>query len=167
MLENREDAEEVVVDTYWQVWRTAASFSGTRGTVQSWMSMIARTRALDRLRARSSREKVEAPGLPGVDWGVEGDAGHPEQQTLGQQQQKALRAALEGLPGEIRTLVELAFFGEMSHSQIAVSVGQPLGTVKTKIRRGLQLLVPALAPYRGGAAAGGWKVSEMPRKAKG
>ncbi len=131
-------AEEVVQDTFWQVWRQAPRFDPERGTVKAWVMTIARSRALDALRQIDTQEsELEMEALELI--------AAPDDQTppdllgaieQGHQLQSAL-ASLEPLP---RQLVSLAFFRGLSHDQIAACSGLPLGTVKSHIRRSLQTL---------------------------
>ncbi|MBI3681512.1 MAG: sigma-70 family RNA polymerase sigma factor [Acidobacteria bacterium] len=135
MLGNAEDAEEVTLDVYAQVWRSARSFDADRGTPSAWLVMLARSRALDRLRAqaqRRSRERaVEAPP------NVPDRAVLPDESTALDEQRRRVQAALAVLSAEQRALIEMAFFAGFSHSELASRTGLPLGTVKTRIRMGM------------------------------
>lgn len=135
MLGNVEDAEEVTLDVYNQVWRIARSFDAQRGTVTAWLMTLSRTRSLDKIRARASRAKNVDPlpeqfDLPSPDIS-------PEDQTSASQQRKLVLAALNQLPSEQRRALELAYFQGLSHSELAERLGEPLGTVKTRIRLGM------------------------------
>lgn len=143
ILRDAADAEEVAADTFLQVWRTARRFDHQRGSAQTWLAMIARTRAIDRLR---SRRQAAFEGLDHADPAVSG--GSPERVLDRARQARELRRALEALPRMQREVVDLAFFEELSHTEIAGRTGQPLGTVKTRIRRGLRTLRETLADQR-------------------
>ena len=136
MLGNVPDAEEVTVDVYSQIWRTADRYTAERGTVFAWVVNIARSRSLDRLRARRPSEP-----LPPI---VRDDGADPEKLSQLSQQRSRVRAALESLPAEQRTAIELAFFSGMSHSELAAHLSEPLGTIKTRVRSGMLKLRSAL-----------------------
>ena len=145
-LGRRELAEEVLVDVYAQAWRQAATFDRARGTALAWLASIARSRAIDRLRSlrRESNATLgtvdELPGREVYDR-------HPTPLQAVQTNERRLRIAyaLEGLCGEQRSAIELAFLSGMSHTQIAERLALPLGTVKTRIRMGLAELRRKLA----------------------
>lgn len=146
MLASRETAEEVAQEVYLQVWRTAGSFDPARGSGWTWLAMMTRSRALDRIRADRSYGRAldrleEAPGLavdphPALD---------PGRETTLRELGARVRTALEGLPSEQARALRLAFFGGLSHREIAERTGAPLGTVKTRIRTALSKLRDALA----------------------
>ena len=154
MLKSADDAEDVVEETFWQVWRQADRFTQERGSVQTWVLTIARSRALDRLRvARRLRE--ESIDESSVDEGGGGlavtvarsssdpalDAEHSERKRL-------VLDALAGLPPEQREALELGYFGGLSQSEIAERTGQPLGTIKTRMRLAMSKLRERLALLR-------------------
>lgn len=145
ILRNRADAEEVVLDSFHQVWRRAGQYAPDRGSAQTWLLTIVRNRAIDRLRCRASAERPseDLASLPGSVLPVAGGAS-PEESSLQAQQRRTIVAALAQLPAATRHALELAYFEGLSHSEIAVRLGEPLGTVKTRIRRGLQALRAAL-----------------------
>jgi RNA polymerase sigma-70 factor (ECF subfamily) len=136
-------AEEVVQDTFWQVWRQAPRYSPERGSVKAWVMTIARSRALDALR------KIESDEIELVEETLQliaaADADAPPNLLAAVQQGQQLQSALAGLEPTPRHLLSLAFFRGLSHDEIAVCSGLPLGTVKSHIRRGLQLLEQNLA----------------------
>jgi RNA polymerase sigma-70 factor (ECF subfamily) len=138
VLGTRDGADEVLVDTYVQVWRRAQGYDERRGSVQVWVSSIARHRAIDRLRARRRGtlslaeacdwEAVSAPGPTPLQASVEGEA------------QGEVRHALERLTYEQRRAVEAVFFEGLSHTQAAEALGQPLGTLKGRVRAAMTVL---------------------------
>jgi RNA polymerase sigma-70 factor (ECF subfamily) len=137
-------AEEVLLDVYMQVWRQASSYDEMRGSPMAWMLTITRSRALDRLRSgrqelllRESFEEIEENARSESD--VEETAAIAEVQGR-------VREALETLPGEQREVIELAYYAGLSHSEIALQLEQPLGTVKTRIRLGMMKLRDILQP---------------------
>ena len=142
VLRNPADAEEVTLDVYTQAWRQAARFDADRGEPLAWLLMLARSRAIDRLRSRGGARRHEedleqAHGLasPGAD---------PETSSSLAQRASTVRAALLGLPAEQREVIELAYFEGLTHTEIAERLAQPLGTAKSRIRLGLAHLRQAL-----------------------
>lgn len=135
-------AEDVLLDVYMQVWRQASSYNEVRGRPTAWLLTIARSRALDHLRSTQGRERRRAEPLDtaynlGIAGGIEEAA---EQSEI----RAKVRAALDELPVEQREVVELAYFGGLSQSEIAAYLNQPLGTVKTRARLALMKLREAL-----------------------
>ncbi len=148
ILNNREAAEEVTLDVYTQVWRQAHTYDATRGAPGAWLMTVARTRAIDRLRARATEygrlESLDAVEL----FASDGDT--PEQEVEGQQRRRYVQQALTVLTAEQRQAVALAYFYGLSQSKIAEKLQLPLGTVKTRMRSGLIKLREALAPFEAG-----------------
>ena len=146
VINDRSTAEEVLLDVYSQVWRKATDYSPERGSPLAWLMTIARTRALDRLRSTrvelSRKEPLEAVGEKAA------SSISPEEASFEREQQRVVRSALAKLSEDQRKAIELAFFGGLSHSEIADHLGQPLGTVKTRIRLGMMKLKDELAPLR-------------------
>ena len=139
-------AEEVTGDVYLQVWHQAVRYDPTRGAPLSWLLTVARSRAIDRLRSARAEAERAAPLRDALDVASE-DAG-PEESSSLQERRRLVRAALATLAPEQRAALELAYFGGLSHSEIARRLGEPLGTVKTRIRLAMtkvrQLLAPAV-----------------------
>jgi RNA polymerase sigma-70 factor, ECF subfamily len=126
------EAEDVVQEVFMQAWHQASRYSAVRGAVAAWLLTLARSRAIDRLRARRARPGVavdnrSAGQIP--DGAVPVDA-----QVLSLEQVRRLRAALDELPLLQRAAIELAYFEGLTHAEIAARLEQPLGTVKTRIR---------------------------------
>ena len=131
---NREDAEEVTLDVYSQVWKSASGYQPDRATVTGWLTMLARSRAIDRVRARARKRMEETLEVVGE----AADPGStPEQRTVIAEEQGRVRAALAGLPDEQRQLLELACYSGYTQSELAARLGLPLGTVKTRMRLGM------------------------------
>jgi len=148
VLNNRESAEEVVLEVFWQVWRDAERYDAQRGSVGAWIATVTRSRAIDALRARrgtpAAEEDVEKALL------AADPTGDPEMQTTLGQRAEFVRAALEDLPSDQRMALELSFFSGLSHAEIAERLQEPLGTVKTRIRLALLRLRERLRPLLGG-----------------
>ncbi len=142
LLADADEAEDVVEETFWQAWRQSGRYAAQRGTVVTWLAVIARSRALDRLRARGRMRIESAAGAPGEAGAPDPDDArsdpslHAERAEL----RDRVRTALGRLPAEQRRMLELAYFGGMTQSEIAAHTGDPLGTVKTRTRLGLQRL---------------------------
>ena len=139
----REDAEDVLTDVFWQAWQQAGRYDTTRGKPVAWLLTIARTRAIDSLRAsgrRGTEVELEPQRVPAT----------PEKQQdpfviAGMKQ--AVSKCLDTLPEAQRTALEMAYFEGMSHTEIAEALKQPLGTMKDRIRTGMMHLRKCLKPY--------------------
>jgi RNA polymerase sigma-70 factor, ECF subfamily len=142
ILKDPDEAEDVVEETFWQVWRTAARYDVTRSACATWIMLIARSRALDRLRAQRRRaEWTSAPSTAGalleLSTSAETDATSHGESV---EQATLLAAAIGALPPEQQEALKLAYFTGLSHSEIATQTAQPLGTVKTRIRLAMNKL---------------------------
>jgi RNA polymerase sigma-70 factor (ECF subfamily) len=147
VLGNAADAEEVTADVYAQVWRSAREYSSERGTPSTWLVMLARSRALDRLRTRDTRRQRETP-LDEVS-SARSREEPPEEILALKQQRSIVRSAVATLAPEQREAIELSFFGGLTHSELAERLGAPLGTVKTRIRLGMIKLRQSLSAEKG------------------
>ncbi len=148
LLKDADGAEDVVEETFWQVWQRASSYDASRGTVRTWILTIGRSRALDRLRSRKrSREDVT------TDLSLIRDPGSdPSQDAEGAERSRMVYDALTQLPEDQRRALELAYFRGLSQSEIAEFLGEPLGTIKTRMRLGMQKLRDKLVGLRESAA---------------
>ncbi len=132
------EAEDVVVDTFWQIWQQADRYDRTRGQVGAWIFTIARSRALDRLRARRRSPLTEQDPRAEAEAAQRAVASDSPEQALWLHEQSALvRAALVELTPVQRQAIELAYYQGLTHTEIAERLGEPLGTIKTRIRLGL------------------------------
>ena len=134
VLDSPADAEEVTLDVYRQVWQIAGQYHEQRASVASWLVMQARTRAIDRRRARQSRPQLQE--LYSESWPA-GEVSNPERRAATSQIQSRLSHAMATLSIEERECLQQAFVLGMSHSEIAARTKKPLGTVKTRIRTGM------------------------------
>ena len=142
IVRSREEAEDVVQDTFVEVWRRASDYDASRGELASWIMSMARSRCLDRVRrARVRHRFAQTPQLN------EAPAG-PDQQVAASEHGEKLRTVLLALPKEQRQAVELAYFDGLTQQQIAEQTGTPLGTVKTRLRLGLEKLGSQLEELR-------------------
>jgi len=145
---NREDAEDVLTDVFWQVWQQSPRYDSSRGKPIAWVLTIARTRAIDYIRSRnrqqSKTDELDAntnpPAAPAP------SPSEPDAFVLADTRQ-AVQEALQTLPEAQRIALEMAYFQGMSHTEIATALGQPLGTVKDRIRNGMLHLRKRLKPY--------------------
>lgn len=144
ILRDADEAEEITLDVYQQVWRLAASYDPARCRVNSWLGMMTRSRALDRWRSMRARQRILVLDLP-EKMDLESAGESPESGVVRNQEQARIRTALARLPDEQRMMIEMAFWEGQSHSEIAERTGVPLGTVKTRIRLGMLKLREALA----------------------
>ncbi|HEY2945245.1 MAG TPA: sigma-70 family RNA polymerase sigma factor [Vicinamibacteria bacterium] len=133
ILRDATEAQDVVQEVFVQVWRQARRYDSARGSAEAWVCTIARTRALDRVRRRAARR--EEPSAPA-----------PTSSSLPTPDEAlAVRSALRSLSEEQRLALELAYFEGLTQSEIARRLGEPLGTVKSRIRAGMMKLREVLA----------------------
>lgn len=155
ILKDADEAEDVVEETFWQLWRTATRYDGKRSAGSTWLMMIARSRALDRLRSRRRRaDWTAAPGTASalLDQAGTGPAEVPGSYLERPDGHSKLASAMDALPPEQRAALELAYFEGLSHGEIAERTSQPLGTVKTRIRLAMQKLRQGLGSLREGGS---------------
>ncbi len=147
ILRDEGAAEEATVEVFTRIWNRAASFDPERGKVLAWVLTLTRSTALEALRARrrelSGRSPIEAAHE------VAGDAPGPSLAAETGETSVLVRQALDALPREQERLLRAAFFGGLSYREVAEAFGQPLGTVKTRIRAGLAALRRSLAAEEG------------------
>ena len=136
MLERAEDAEEVLLDVYMKAWKNAAGYSQARGSVQAWLIIMARNAGIDRIRQRRAQPRVVG-FEPETGFDVEAPDASPETQTAIAQRRTRVQQLLNELPTEQREAVVLAFFAGLTHAELAEKLGEPLGTIKSRIRMGL------------------------------
>jgi RNA polymerase sigma-70 factor (ECF subfamily) len=138
---NRESAEEVTLDVFHDVWRRASTYDAAGGSVVGWIMNQARSRAIDRLRFEQRKKRVKPHG---------GDphptpaASDPHEVFSVREQGSLLHDALAVLTPDERQAIETAFFSELTYAEVGVRLSQPVGTVKTRIRSGLEKLRRAL-----------------------
>jgi RNA polymerase sigma-70 factor, ECF subfamily len=153
MLKSADDAEDVVEEVFWQAWRKADRYTPERGSVQTWLLTIARTRALDRLRAtrRLREESIDdttSVAENAASAAAPASASNPLLDVELAERRRLVLAALADLPHEQREAIELGYFGGLSQSEIADEIGQPLGTIKTRMRLALMKLRDRLSALR-------------------
>jgi RNA polymerase sigma-70 factor, ECF subfamily len=136
ILTDRAMAEDLVHDVFLEVWRHAASYDPARGSVRTWILVRLRSRALDRLRSAKTRREVGSDDQESHG----GIAADELEDPMLEPDRKAVRVALEQLPGEQREVLELAYFHGLTSSEIAERMGSPLGTVKSRTAAALAKL---------------------------
>jgi RNA polymerase sigma-70 factor, ECF subfamily len=142
MVGDRQAAEDVTQEAFLSLWRTGARYDRTRGSVRTWLLGIVRNRAIDMLR----RDVLQPPKLEFDEEAQYGPA--PEDtgaEAVRREAASKVRGALQNLPRDQMRVIELAYFGGMSHSQIAQMLGMPLGTVKGRMRLGMEKIRTVLA----------------------
>jgi RNA polymerase sigma-70 factor (ECF subfamily) len=150
ILRERGEAEEVVQDVFVQVWRQAETYRADRGTPEAWLITLTRSRGIDKLRSRRRRDEMARP----VDNPDRLPTSAVAESAAGQAEARAtLGGALAELPAAQRSVLELAYFDGLTQSEIAARLGEPLGTVKTRMRSGLERLRGALTAGRQAAGA--------------
>jgi RNA polymerase sigma-70 factor (ECF subfamily) len=138
VLRDPEAAADVLQEVFWQVWREAPRYDPRRGSPEAWVVMRAKTRAIDRLRSMRRRDRTfVAPVDESVAQGGDGPVPDP---AVVAEDRGLVRTALAQLPEPQRRVIELAFFEGLTQSEIATRLGEPLGTVKTRARLGLERL---------------------------
>ena len=145
IMRNRTDAEDALQNVALDLWRRADSYNPALGSAQTWILMVARARAIDLLRksARPGRAPVEL---------ADTDAPSADAPAADPADRSRVHRALAALPPEQRTPIDLAFYRGLTREQIAGALGIPIGTVKTRIRMGVQRLGVLLAETEGGVA---------------
>lgn len=143
MLRNDREAEDLVHDVFLEVWRQSKDFDLARGTVRAWLVMRLRSRALDRLKSVAfarvtSLETTTLPYEPSV----------APVEVTGASETAMVRHALDQLPPDQRTVIELGYFEGLSLSEVAARLGKPIGTIKSRLARALERLRNELATLR-------------------
>jgi RNA polymerase sigma-70 factor, ECF subfamily len=142
---SRETAEELTVDVFHDVWRRASTYDPANGSVVGWIMNQARSRAIDRIRYEQRKKRVNDETKSPV---IAGTTEDPQSAFHTKEQSRVLRKALDDLDREERQAIEMAFFSELTYQEVAASLKEPLGTVKSRIRSGLAKLRNVLARAR-------------------
>ena len=145
---DRATAEEITQDVFLRVWQRARQYRADRGKVSTWLTGITRHRAIDQLRRRGSRPEQYSVAWAEISPGAEPAVNGPEQSAALVMERARVRAAIDLLSEEQQRVLALACFQGFSQSQIAEALGLPLGTVKTRLRLGMQKLRDTLQENR-------------------
>jgi RNA polymerase sigma-70 factor (ECF subfamily) len=137
VLQDTGAAEDVLQDIFMQLWRNPGAFDASRGNMASWLGVIARHRAIDALRRRRPENDIED-----VVVSVEPDLASKTDRSRAMDK---VRGALQAMPAPQRSALEMAYFEGLTHTEIAEKTGEPLGTIKTRIRSGLLSLRKVVA----------------------
>ena len=138
ILRDRDAAEEAALEAYTYVWRQASRYDPGRGGVMTWILTVTRSRAIDLLRSRMRRRERELSLEPILD--LQDPSPDAESVSVERQRSRTVREAMASLPRKQREVIETAYFAGLSHSEVAATLGVPLGTIKTRIRAGLSSL---------------------------
>lgn len=142
VLRDSPAAEDAVQEAFLNVWRKAGSFDGRRGDARSWLLSVVHHRAVDLLRRSRGQQPLDLPAEP---YDVGGEADEAWRNLMGTLDRQALEGALARIPPDQRHVIELAYFGGHTHKEIAAQMQVPVGTVKGRIRIGMEKLRRLLA----------------------
>ena len=144
MLNSVEESEEIVLDVFSQVWRTSKNYNNKRGRVDTWLFMMARSRALDKLRYQQRKVQTISTCNETGETAIIAKDTLPEEDLLIKERRDRINQALAQIPTEQRITIELAYFQGLTQKEIAERTNVSLGTVKTRIRLALTKLKPIL-----------------------
>jgi RNA polymerase sigma-70 factor, ECF subfamily len=149
MLGDSAEAQDALQDVFLQIWRRAGNYNVDQSSVFSWAMLIARSRVIDRLRARDRRLRVVVSSTDddnAITGSVNASVSESAADTADRNEEAGrVRSNLNQLPADQHEALELAFFNDLTHHEIAAKLNQPLGTIKARIRRGLLKLREKLA----------------------
>jgi len=141
-------SEDIVQDAFLSIWRKASSYQAQNGSVQSWIQAIVRHRAIDKIRASAHREYQWTPLQADNEQDPPGEQPDVWEQAWQSEQHRIIREVMLQIPSEQRMVIELAYFGGLTHAEISEQCHIPLGTVKGRMRLGLQKMKSLLAEQR-------------------
>jgi RNA polymerase sigma-70 factor (ECF subfamily) len=144
VLGDPDEAAEVVQDVFWELWKAAPLYDPARGTPEAWITVRARSRAIDRL--RTTRRRDEMLGQPLSEATTANPESAADSPVARLEERELVRGALRELPDNQRTVIELAYLRGLTQSEISTRLAQPLGTVKTRMRLGMERLREILGP---------------------
>lgn len=148
ILRDRGEAEELLIDVFWEIWSRAARYDPSRAAPVTYLLTLARSRSIDKKRSSAHRDKTRpGPSDAPIETAAANTANPPEQ-AIRDERSQLVRAAMQSLDPVQRQAVELSFFDGLSHTQIAARLAKPLGTVKTYIRQGLIRLRDGLRKHQ-------------------
>ena len=141
ILHDQKESEDVLQEAFLQMWKRTATYDATRSSLFTWAVMIARHKAIDRLRSRQRQSRLsEAVALESEPFALSPSSDRADNTLARSDERERVRAALNQIGDAQREVINLAFFGGLTQTQISERLGAPLGTVKARIRRGLLAL---------------------------
>ncbi len=146
ILNNRDEASELLQDVYIEAWRKAGSFDPKRGSPMAWLVTLTRSRAIDRLRASASRARNLTDSIEETSDDLRSALPDPFDTHALEELRMLVMEAFKDLPAPQQEAIELAFYGGFTHAEIAAKLDKPIGTVKTRIKLGMNKLRYALRP---------------------
>ena len=146
ILNNRDEASELLQDVYIEAWRKAGSFDPKRGSPMAWLITLTRSRAIDRLRASASRGRNLTDSIEETADDLRSALPDPFDTHALEELRMLVMEAFKDLPAPQQEAIELAFYGGLTHAEIAAKLDKPIGTVKTRIKLGMNKLRYALRP---------------------
>lgn len=144
ILGDQAAAQDITIEVFMQVQRLASTYEPNRGTPLGWLQMLTRSRSIDYLRTKATRQKQEMP-LEMVT-GIPSTVPDPQESSAAAERRSLVQAALATLSPAQREVIEIAYYGGLSHGEIATRLGQPLGTIKSRIRMAMMVLRHVLRP---------------------
>lgn len=137
MVGDRGEAEEILQDSFVELWKHAPRFDASKGTVVAWLFTVARRKGIDRLRRKERKVRDRSDGMEEAPEMADDSLEAASSSLVRRERHRRLRGQLDKLPPDQREALELAFFRGYTHREIARRTGQPLGTIKARIRRGM------------------------------
>jgi RNA polymerase sigma-70 factor (ECF subfamily) len=137
VLGDRREAEDVLQDVFTQIWHKSSGYDAELGSLSSWAVTLTRNKAIDRIRASTRRRRLMEEIAISAETAADAPMPSANELLHGRERAQHIRAALADLSADQRQVIELAFFAGLSRSEIAARLGQPLGTIKARIRRGM------------------------------
>lgn len=148
ILGDRSEAEDVLQVVFTRVWQEAGRYDASKGSPTSWLLSWVRNGAIDRLRRREALQRATIQSVDRAPSVQDAHGGHDAHDASAEERER-LKKAVAGLPADQRQVIELAYFEGLSQTQIAQKLGEPLGTVKTRVRLGMNKLRQALPVLSG------------------
>lgn len=148
IVKNHAEAEETLQDLFVSIWEKASRYDSQHGRAATWLTTMARNRAIDRLRCRQRREKLHESARHETFLQPTAQEA-PDSPLIAAERANRVREALKSLPDEMRIALELAYFHSLTQTEIAAKLNEPLGTVKARIRRAMERVRLVIASYPG------------------
>jgi len=143
LINNVEDSQDTTQEVMWQIWKKAATFDQAKGKPRTWIVTLSRNRAIDRVRANGRRSRLREAALNEATVAQDIGADHqidPRLAAVASERRDLVRSAILELSDKQKEVLQLAYFADMTQAQIAEQLGEPLGTVKARLRRSVQRL---------------------------